>query len=109
LPCAGGGTPIWIDPLGISDKDGARFSADAELAIPDAGNINPEKGAISFWLQPDWNGTGPGNASLVQLREQHTWENRMQIFKNGDGLRFIFTPNTGIESDVTDNISNRIS
>jgi hypothetical protein len=51
-------------------------------------------------MQPQWGGGDEGDASLVQLRDSDQWDNRLQIFKNGRYLRFLFTPDTGKESNV---------
>lgn len=92
---------------GVScESGGCKFSTDSQFAIPDAGNLNGEQGSVSFCLQPDWNGSDPGDASLVQLRTPNLWENRMQIFKNGIYMRLLLTPNTGLEAGGSSNITN---
>src|SRR5439155_6005643 len=66
------------------DSEGARFSTDAKFVVPNPG-LSGEAGTISFWLQPEWSGDDTGNASFAQIRGD-TWENRLQLFKNGMGL-----------------------
>jgi len=96
-----------VEDKGVSyNSEGATFSTDAQMVIPDAGNISGEAGSISFNLKPDWGGGDTTDASLVQLREPNQWDNRLQIFKNGDYLRFILTDNTGIETDPAFRIDN---
>lgn len=90
--------PIVVEGVTF-DSEGARFATDAQFIIPDAGHINGAAGTITFWLRPEWAGDPDSNASLVQLRT-HTFENRLQIFKNGPYLRFLFADNTGVESGV---------
>jgi hypothetical protein len=41
----------------------------------------------------------------VQIRQEHEWNNRLEIVKNGEFLRFILTDNTGkadISARITD-------
>ena len=87
------------------DESGARFATNAQFAIPNAGNINGEAGTISFNVSPDWAGSDANLASLLQLRGD-TWENRLQIFKDGPYMRFLFTPDSGTESGAGTNIAN---
>jgi hypothetical protein len=87
------------------DEHGAKFSADAQFVIPNAGNIKGEAGTISFSLEPDWAGSDPSIRSLLQLRGANSFENRLQIFKDGPFMRFLFTPDSGLESGVSYAIS----
>lgn len=93
-----------VEGVELGNEDGAWFPADGTLAIPDAGAAVGREGAISFWVEPTWDGTAAGDHSLVQLRDPQRWENRIQIFKNGEYLRFLFTDGTGTESGVGTNI-----
>ncbi|MFQ5666498.1 MAG: LamG domain-containing protein [Candidatus Binatia bacterium] len=88
------------------DGKGAVFSADSEFVVPNAGNIKGDAGTLSFSLEPQWGGGDEGDASLVQLRTPDVWENRLQIFKNGRYLRFLFTDNTGQERNIATTIDN---
>jgi hypothetical protein len=85
------------------ERDGAYFGEDAVLAMPSTSNVEGTAGTISFWIQPDWAGETDTNAALFQWRT-NTFENRIQIFKNGPFLRFLFCDNTGVESGVGYNI-----
>ncbi len=86
--------------------EGAHFASDAHFEIPNAGNLSGDAGTLAFCLQPQWSGSDGSDASFVQLRDHYTYENRIQITKNGSYLRFIFTPNTGIESGAGVQINN---
>ena len=92
---------------GVSlQPDGMTFSTNAQYAIPDAGHISGDAGTISFSIQPQWDGSDGSNASLVQLSTPNVWENRIEIGKSGDILRFMFFPDSGVESGVGAQISN---
>jgi hypothetical protein len=80
------------------DGNGATFSTDAQYVIPDAGNITGDSGTISFCVTPQWAGNAQGDASFVNLHTPNVWENRLQITKNGQYLRFLVADNTGQES-----------
>lgn len=95
-----GEKPALDQGVTFESADGAHFSGDAQFVIPNAGNLNGEAGTISFTMTPDWGGDDPDDASLVQLRGANTWENRLQIFKNGPYFRYLFTPDSGAESGV---------
>jgi hypothetical protein len=98
-PEKGDTTPVVDQGVTLDSVQGAHFSADSQFVIPDAGNLNGEAGTISFTLQPEWGGDDTGLASLLQLHT-NDWANRLQIFKDGPYLRFLFTPDTGIESNA---------
>ncbi len=93
-----------VEGVELGNDDGAWFPVDGKLAIPDAGAAVGREGAISFTVEPTWDGTIEGDRSFVQLRDPQRWENRIQIFKNGEYLRFLFTDGTGTESGVGTNI-----
>jgi hypothetical protein len=90
--------------VAFASDEGAYFATDAQFVVPNAGNLKGEAGTISFRMDPDWGGDDGGDASLVQLRGG-TWENRLQIFKNGQFFRFLFTPDSGLETGVGIDIS----
>jgi hypothetical protein len=79
---------------GIKVEDGAR------VEFPNAGNASKE-GSISFTLKPDWAGADATDNALVQIRQEHEWNNRLEIVKNGEFLRAILTDNTGKEADIS--------
>jgi hypothetical protein len=84
--------------------EGCVFDTNSQYAIPDAANLSGDAGSISFCMQPQWTGTDPSNAALVSLHS-NAWENRFTVFKNGDNLRFLLWPNSGIEAGVGAKIS----
>jgi len=105
LPDKGDTGPIAEQGITF-DSHGATFPTDAQFAIPDAGNLGTaEAGTISFCLRPQWGGDETAtDASLVNLHT-NTFENRLQIAKNGQYLRFLMADNTGRESGAGLNIS----
>ncbi len=94
-----GTQPLIEENVYYDADEGAYFPPDARLAYPDKGGIRDEAGTVAFWVQPGWAGSDPTDNSFVQLRT-HEWSNRLQVFKNGVYLRFLFTDNTGIEHGV---------
>jgi len=94
-----------VDGVEPSNDGGAYFADDAVLAIPDAGAAVGAEGALSFWVEPAWDGSSTSDHSFVQLRDPQSWENRIQIFKNGSYLRFLFTDASGTESGVGTDIT----
>lgn len=106
LPFNGSGESLGaaiplIDENVIYDvDDGAYFPPDARFAYANTGSVQNGAGTIAFWVKPNWTAEDPRNASLVQFRTEN-WANRLQIFKNGKYLRYIFTDNTGTETDIS--------
>lgn len=82
-------------------EEGLTFTEGSQLAFPDGGNLNGEAGTISFEIEPDWNGNDETNNSLVTLRSEHGWSNRIELVKNGRYLRFILADNVGREADIS--------
>lgn len=72
----------------------------APVEFPNAGNASKE-GSISFTLKPEWAGADASDNALVQIRQEHEWNNRLEIVKNGEFLRAILTDNTGKEADIS--------
>ena len=92
----------------IEDADfdeGIKFTEDSELRFPDAGNANGEAGRITFEIEPEWDGSDATNNSLVQIRSEHQFNNRLELVKNGKYLRFILADNTGREADISVDIT----
>ena len=89
-----------------ADGEWLDVGEDARLTFPDMGNLNPKSGTVSLDIVPNWNGSDSTDNSLMQIREPHKWENRMQLVKNGQFLRFIVTDNTGYEADISYRIDN---
>lgn len=81
--------------------EGLTFTEGSKLAFPDGGNLNGEAGTISFEIEPNWNGNDETNNSLVTLRSEHGWSNRIELVKNGRYLRFILADNVGREADIS--------
>lgn len=91
----------------VESKDGqVIFGKDSQYAAPDAGNVQGQAGAISFWVKPEWGGSDKEDAHMVDLQTPNVWENRLAINKNGRYLRFMFFPNTGVETGVSTIIDN---
>jgi len=95
----GGSDPLSVDGL-VSYDGGVEFTENARLSFPTSGNVNSEAGTISFELQPQWRGADHTDNSLVQIRDEHTWENALSLVKNQEFLRFIIIDSTGVERNV---------
>lgn len=96
----GAGLKKEVEAPGASDE-GLTFTEGSQLAFPDGGNLNGEAGTISFEIEPNWNGGDETNNSLVTLRSEHGWSNRIELVKNGRYLRFILSDATGREADIS--------
>lgn len=98
--------PEWRD---LVEPEGVFVAAGEEtiLTFPDLGE--PDRGSIDFTLTPQGDSPDTGDTSLVQIRTPHEWENRMQVVKNGDYLRFIVTDSTGHEADISYKIPDWVS
>jgi hypothetical protein len=81
--------------------EGLKFSDDAQMTFSEAGGANGEAGTISFDVEPDWAGGDKTDNSLVQIRAENQWENRLQLVKNGRYLRFILSDSLGREADIS--------
>jgi hypothetical protein len=66
------------------------FDTASQVQIDDAGAVSGEAGTIAFWIEPQWQRDGPSEATFVQLGD-----NGLQIFKQGDTLRFQYVANNG--------------
>lgn len=96
----GAGVKKDVEAPDQSDE-GLTFTEGSQLAFPDGGNLNGEAGTISFEIEPNWNGNDETNNSLVTLRSEHGWSNRIELVKNGRYLRFILADNVGREADIS--------
>jgi len=94
-----GGGPIQADGL-VSKGGEIEFTDAAQLSFPIGGNVNSKMGTISFEVQPQWAGADQTNNALVQIRDEHIWENTLSIVKNYDALRFIIIDSGGVERNV---------
>jgi hypothetical protein len=99
LDIEAGGEPTQATGL-VNKDDGVEFSSDAQLTFPAGGHVNGEAGSISFEIQPNWAGNDETNASMVQIRNEHVWENTLSIVKNLNSLRFIIIDEGGVERNV---------
>jgi Concanavalin A-like lectin/glucanases superfamily len=97
-PEVGAGT-IQSDGL-VSQGGQVNFPDNAQLTFPVGGNVNSKAGTISFDVQPEWAGSDQTNNSLVQIRDEHTWENDLAIEKNFNSLRYIIIDSSGAEHNV---------
>ncbi|MBI3786169.1 MAG: LamG domain-containing protein [Deltaproteobacteria bacterium] len=103
VPDKGDAAPIVESGITL-DEHGARFSEGAQFAIPHVDSVTGTAATVSFAILPEWVGETDSNASFFQWRTT-TFQNRIQIFKNGRYLRFLFCDNTGDESGVGVDIS----
>jgi hypothetical protein len=92
--------PLVEDNVVYDLDEGAYFPPDARFAYGDSGTLKNNAGTIAFWMKPNWDGNDPRNASLLQYRTDD-WSNRLQLFKNGVYLRYLFTDNTGTETNLS--------
>lgn len=94
-----GGGPTQADGV-VVDGDAVLFTDQAQYTLPAGGHVDGSMGTISFDIQPNWAGGDETNNSLLQIRDEHTWENNLQIVKNYDALRFIIIDSQGFETNV---------
>ncbi|HVN84896.1 MAG TPA: LamG-like jellyroll fold domain-containing protein [Candidatus Binatia bacterium] len=87
------------------DSAGAKFSADAQFIVPNAGGLTGEAGTISFNLQNDWTGNDSTDASLLKIRDPNQWQDRIEITKNGQYLRMVLWDDAGNETGVNTQIN----
>jgi hypothetical protein len=83
------------------EENSAEFTPDSEYAVPMAGKLTGDTGTISFWVRPNGETSSSDNASLVQLRSQYEWANRLQIWKDGSNVRMVFADGAGVETGAT--------
>ena len=94
-----GGGSISSDGL-VSHGGEVEFTDDAQLSFPVGNNINSSAGTISFEIRPQWGGGDETNNSLVQIRDEHIWENSLGIVKNFNNLRFVVHDSAGVEYNI---------
>lgn len=94
-----GGGPTQADNV-VVDGDAADFADTAQYTLPAGGHVDGAMGTIAFDVQPHWAGSDETNNSLLQIRDEHQWENNLQIVKNYDSLRFIIIDASGVETNV---------
>jgi len=81
------------------DGDGIKISDRGKIEFPNY--ANGDAATISFNIQPDWAGSDQTDNALVEIRQEHEWANRLELVKNGEFLRFIVTPDSGQEADIS--------
>jgi hypothetical protein len=86
------------------DGDGIKITDRGRVEFPNAGNAS-SSGTISFQIKPEWSGADQGDNAIVQIRQEHQWQNRLELVKNGEFLRFILTPDSGVEADISSRIT----
>jgi hypothetical protein len=94
-----GGGPISSDGL-VSHGGEVEFTENAQLTFPVGDNVKSSAGTISFDIKPTWDGGDETNNSLVQIRDEHVWENSLEIVKNYGNLRFILRDSSGVEHNL---------
>ncbi len=78
------------------------FPADSRLQIEDAKNIiSGEAGTISFWLQPQWDGSDQTSGTLVQLGNAEAKQNALEIFKDGQSLHLSLADNSRTQVETS--------
>ncbi len=80
--------------------EGHVFDTESEVKIPNAGNISGDAGSIAFELKPKWEGGDNSDASFFDLRTPNEWNNRMELVKNGQYLRFLMWDSQGTENGI---------
>ena len=96
-PEKGASAPIVDDVVDTIEGEGTVFDVNSQFAVPNAGNARSEAGTVSFFIKPEWGEDDKGDANLVQLSTPNVWENRLEIVKNGDYLRYMFIDDSGKE------------
>jgi len=89
--------------------EGIKLNPDSVLSFPDAGNVNGDAGTMTVDFEANWAGSDETNNTLAQIREPDQWNNRFELVKNGQYLRFIITDSTGIERDISYRIDSWLS
>ena len=81
------------------DGDGIKITDRGKIEFPNY--ANGDAATISFNIKPDWSGSDQTDNALVEIRQEHEWANRLELVKNGEFLRFIVTPDSGQEADIS--------
>jgi hypothetical protein len=89
-PEQGAGPPPQTSGL-VMNGGQVEFTEDAQYSLPAGGNVNSGAGTISFTIEPNWAGTDDSNNSLLQIRDEHTWENSLGIVKTTTRCATSFT------------------
>lgn len=69
-------------------SQGVLIDSNDMLTYPVAGNLNRTRGAIEFWIRPNWDGADGRGYTFFEVGQG--WLNRMRILKDGaNNLRFL--------------------
>ena len=98
-PEQGAGPPPETSGL-VTNGGQVEFTEDAQYTLPVGGNVNSGAGTISFTVEPNWAGSDDSNNSLLQIRDEHVWENSLGIVKNYNSLRYVIHDEQGLETNV---------
>lgn len=99
----GAGASVADDSVLLFDASKQQeFRADSRLQILDAKNVvSGDAGTLSFWIQPQWEGTDETSATLVQLGNAEAKQNALEIFKDGQSLRLSLADNAGAQIETS--------
>jgi len=81
------------------DGDGVKITDRGKIEFPNY--ANGDAATIQFSIKPDWSGADQTDNALLEIRQEHEWANRLELVKNGEFLRFIVTPDSGQEADIS--------
>jgi hypothetical protein len=82
--------PAASAELSFDSGDTAAYPLDAQVEVPDIGQIASAAGTVSLWLQPHWEEGNQDDATLVQIGD------RLQLVKNVNYLRLEFVDQGGL-------------
>jgi len=100
-----GGNVTQVDGV-VVDGNSVDFTDQAQYSLPAEGHVDGEMGTIAFEIEPHWSGADETNNSLLQIRDEHQWENNLQLVKNYNSLRFIIIDEAGVETNINVYIDN---
>jgi hypothetical protein len=84
--------------------DGVQFPGDSVLQFP--GVVKADGGTISLDVEPNWNGSDPGDNHFVEVRTPDmAGMGRLSIFRNGGYLRFVIVGTDGLEYNIGTDIT----
>jgi hypothetical protein len=81
------------------DGNGVKITDRGKIEFPNY--ANGDAATIQFSIKPDWSGSDQTDNALLEIRQEHEWANRLELVKNGEFLRFIVTPDSGQEADIS--------
>jgi hypothetical protein len=72
---------------------GVRVGAGERITYALADNLDPQQGAIEFWVKPEWDGDDEESYIFVEVGDG--WFNRLRVMKDGaNNLRFMVWDST---------------